>query len=151
MKYLIITLTIMLGMLLPNLSYSQSGEIIPWPSPNNLEPPEKSSQNSDMFRIWTPGDKVQTRILCKDRETIRKIVMADKRDKLHLIDLLNEFVEIGICIGLHKPVLFTVEEIPYQYIDSSGADTVVVKVFLQVEDKVISGYIIVYGTISPSI
>ena len=84
----------MLGMLLPNLSYSQSGEIIPWPSPNNLEPPEKSSQNSDMFRIWTPGDKVQTRVLCKDKETIRKIVMADKRDKANLMNLLNRLWKV---------------------------------------------------------
>ena len=115
MKYLIITLTIMLGLLLPNLSYSQIGEVIPWPEPKNLEPPEKSSQNNDMFPIWAPGDKVQTRVLCKDKETIRKIVMADKRDKANLMNLLNRFVESGICMGLHEPVLFIVEELHYQY------------------------------------
>jgi hypothetical protein len=141
----------MLGLLLPNLSYSQIGEVIPWPEPKNLEPPEKSSQNNDMFPIWAPGDKVQTRVLCKDKETIRKIVMADKRDKANLMNLLNRFVESGICMGLHEPVLFIVEELHYQYKDSDGVDTVVMKVFKQVKDKVINGYLIVYGTITPSI
>jgi hypothetical protein len=151
MKYLIITLTIMLGLLLPNLSYSQSGEVIPWPSPENLTPPEEPPQNNNMFPIWAPGDKVETRVLCKDKETIRKIVWADKRDKANLMDLLNKFVQSGICMGLHRPVQFTVEDLHYQYKDSDGVDTVVMKVFKQVEDKVINGYLIVYGTISPSI
>ena len=54
-------------------------------------------------------------------------------------------------MGLHEPVLFIVEELHYQYKDSDGVDTVVMKVFKQVKDKVINGYLIVYGTITPSI
>ena len=52
---------------------------------------------------------------------------------------------------VNKVYPLTVEDLYYQYKDSDGVDTVVMKVFKQVKDKVINGYLIVYGTISPSI
>ena len=69
MKYLILTLTMILGLLLPNIANAQTvpRNVIPWPE--KPQTPQKPSVHE-----WTPGQVVRTVFLCKDEETIKKLV-----------------------------------------------------------------------------
>lgn len=69
MKYLILTLTMILGLLLPNIANAQTvpRNVIPWPG--TPQTPQKPQVHE-----WTPGEIVRTVFLCKDEETIEKLV-----------------------------------------------------------------------------
>ena len=81
MKYLILTLTMILGLLLPNFANAQSNVI---PRPENPQPQQKPP-----VPYWAPGEIVRTGFLCKDEETIRKIVLADMESKSDAIDMVR--------------------------------------------------------------
>ena len=146
MKYLILTLTMILGLLLPNIANAQRN-IIPWPgTPQTPQTPQKPPVHE-----WTPGQIVRTVFLCKDEETIEKLAYVDKESKQGTILTLRELIGLGVCLVLPGPAPFVVKDLVSEYVDHSKIDSVVAKVELDTGNGIIEGYTIVSGKIKPAI
>jgi len=146
MKYLILTLTMILGLLLPNFANAQTvpRNVIPWP-----EKPQ--SQQKPPVHEWTPGQIVRTVFLCRDEETIKKLAYVDRESKQKTLVKLRELVGLGVCLVLPGPAPFLVTDLLYEYMDHSEIDSVVAKVELDTGNGIIKGYTIVGGKIKPAI
>lgn len=146
MKYLILTLTMILGLLLPNISTAQKvpRNVIPWPE--KPQTPQKPSVHE-----WTPGQVVRTVFLCKDEETIKKLAYVDKESRQKLQFTLRELVSLGVCLVLPGPAPFVVKDLIVEYKDHSNIDSVVSKVELDTGNGIVEGYTIVAGKIKPAI
>lgn len=146
MKYLILTMTMILGLLLPNIANAQTTprNVIPWP-----EKPQ--SQQKPLVHEWTPGQIVRTVFLCKDEETIEKLAYVDKRSKQGTILALKEMISLGVCLVLPGPAPFLVTDLVSEYVDHSKIDSVIAKVELDTGNGIIEGYTIVSGKIKPAI
>ena len=158
MKYLILTLTMILGLLLPNIANAQNEipnfkvdnditaprNVIPWPG--TPQTPQKPPVHE-----WTPGQIVRTVFLCKDEETIEKLAYVDKESKQGTILTLRELIGLGVCLVLPGPAPFVVKDLVSEYVDHSKIDSVVAKVELDTGNGIIEGYTIVSGKIKPAI
>ena len=146
MKYLILTLTMILGLLLPNIANAQTTprNVIPWPG--TPQTPQKPPVHE-----WTPGQIVRTVFLCKDEETIEKLAYVDKESKQGTILALRDMISLGVCLVLPGPAPFVVKDLVSEYVDHSKIDSVVAKVELDTGNGIIEGYTIVSGKIKPAI
>ena len=100
MKYLIATMMIMLLLVLP---YSATAEH------------QELTQN--FKRTWTIGDFIQTAVICKDEESIIKMINADMISVEDVLIQLNDLVDEGDCVNLIRPVIFTVQSQFVEYFD----------------------------------
>ena len=143
MKYLILTLTMILGLLLPNFANAQSN-VIPWPQNPQL-------QQKPPVPYWSPGEILRTSLLCKDEETIRKIVLADMESKSDAVDMVRGMLAKGLCMGLPARAPFVVDELLFEYTDYQDLDCVAMKVSIDTGGGIIKGYAISIGKIKPAI
>tara|TARA_Y100000004_G_scaffold26374_1_gene26713 strand:+ start:415 stop:828 length:414 start_codon:yes stop_codon:yes gene_type:complete len=135
-----------LGLLLPNIANAQTTprNVIPWPG-------TPQTQQKPPVHEWAPGQILQTTFLCKDEETIEKVVLADVVSRQNTIIALKSLVGFGVCLILPQPAPFLVKELVSEYVDHDKIDSVVIKVELDTGAGIIEGYTVVAGKMKPAI
>ena len=100
MKYLIATMMTMLLLVLP---YNATAE--------------HQEQTPDFKRTWTMGDLIATAVICKDEESIVKVINADMISVEEVLSTVTDLVDEGDCVKLERPFFFLVQSQFLEYFD----------------------------------
>ncbi len=100
MKYLIATMMTMLLLVLPCNATADHQD----------SPP-------DFKRTWAIGDLIATAVVCKDEESIVKVINADMISVEEVLSTITNLVDEGDCVNLIRPVFFTVQSQFLEYFD----------------------------------
>ena len=138
MKHLFLTLTLVLGLALPNWANAQSNTI-PWPA------------SKSPVAEWTVGEMIQVVFICRDEKTVRELAEADMKSLQNIAVLSQQKLAMGDCITLPRQVPFKINDLIFQYKDHKGIDTVLLKVRLLFGSRVFEGYTIAPGVFKQSI
>ena len=99
MKYLIATMMIMLLLVLP---YNATAD---------------HQETTNYKRTWGIGDPISTAVICKDEDSIIKMINADMISVEDVLIQLNDLVDEGDCVSLERPAFFFVQSQLIEYMD----------------------------------
>ena len=71
----------------------------------------------DYKRTWTIGDLIQTAIICKDEDSIIKLINADMISVEDVLSTITDLVDEGDCVKLERPFIFLVQSQFLEYFD----------------------------------
>ena len=78
--------------------------------------------------IWSKGSTVVTITICKDEETILKIVKADTISEEEVLARMYALTSLKYCINLPMPLPFYVKALLVEYKDFRQIDSVVLSI-----------------------
>jgi len=78
--------------------------------------------------VWNLGTPILIANICKDEETILRIVAADTVSEEEVLGQLRGFHLSGMCVRFPTPLLFMVTHSLIQYADFNGVESVVLGV-----------------------
>ena len=128
MKYLIATMMTMLLLMLPYNATAEHQEL---------------TQN--FKRTWTMGDIIATAVICKDEESIVKVINADMISVEEVLSTVTDLVDEGDCVNLIRPVFFTVQSQFVEYFDFLDRPSVALGVESPVTKGKFLGFVLAPG------
>ena len=99
----------------------------------------------DYKRTWTIGDFIQTAVICKDEESIVKVINADMTSVEEVLSTVTDLVEEGDCVNLIRPVIFTVQSQFVEYFDFLDRPSVALGVESPVTKGKFLGFVLAPG------
>ena len=78
---------------------------------------DHQEQTPDFKRTWTMGDLIATAVVCKDEESIVKVINADMISVEEVLSTVTDLVDEGDCVNLLRPVFFIVQSQFLEYFD----------------------------------
>ena len=122
MKYLLMVL-MMMGLLWPTASLSQ-----------------------DQLKTWSKGDYVTAAIVCRDEESILKVLKADTESEEETLARMYALTQLGKCMRAPMPLPFYVKEVFVEYKDFANKPSVVLEIARADKKEDTFGYVIAAGT-----
>ena len=96
--------------------------------------------------IWSKGSTVVTITICKDEETILKIVKADTISEEEVLARMYALTRLNHCVSLPTPLPFYVRSLLVGYKDFAQKDSVVLSVAKVTEPDEHVGFVLAEGT-----
>ena len=96
--------------------------------------------------IWSKGSTIVTITVCKDEETILKIVKADTISEEEVLARMYALTSLKYCINLPMPLPFYVKSLFVEYKDFAQRDSVVLSVAKITEPDEHVGFVLAEGT-----
>jgi len=96
--------------------------------------------------IWSKGSTVVTITICKDEETILKIVKADTISEEEVLARMYALTRLNHCVSLPTPLPFYVRSLLVGYKDFAQKDSVVLSVAKITEPDEHVGFVLAEGT-----
>ena len=121
MKYLLMVL-MMMGLLWPTASLSQ-----------------------DQLKTWSKGDYVTAAIVCRDEESILKVLKADTESQEEALARMYALTQIGKCMRAPMPLPFYVKEVYIEYKDFADRPSVILEVARVDREEETLGYVVAMG------
>ena len=121
MKYLLMVL-VMMGLLWPTASLSQ-----------------------DQLKTWSKGDYVTAAIVCRDEESILKVLKADTESQEEALARMYALTQIGKCMRAPMPMPFYVKEVYIEYKDFADRPSVILEVARVDREEETLGYVVAMG------
>ena len=121
MKYLLMVL-VMMGLLWPTASLSQ-----------------------DQLKTWSKGDYVTAAIVCRDEESILKVLKADTESQEEALARMYALTQIGKCMRAPMPLPFYVKEVYIEYKDFADRPSVILEVARVDREEETLGYVVAMG------
>ena len=128
MKYLIATMMTMLLLVLPYNATAAHQE-----------------QTLDFKRTWTMGDLIATAVICKDEESIVKVINADMISVEEVLSTVTDLVDEGDCVKLERPFFFLVQSQFLEYFDFLDRPSVALGVESPVTKGKFLGFVLAPG------
>jgi hypothetical protein len=79
-------------------------------------------------REWIAGDLISVGLVCKDEESILRIVNADVKSEELVVVTMNQSLMMGVCISFEGSMRFLVQKALVHYKDHAGRSSVVLGV-----------------------
>ena len=79
-------------------------------------------------REWIAGDLISVGLVCKDEESILRIVNADVKSEELVVVTMNQSLMMGVCISFEGAMRFLVQKALVHYKDHAGRSSVVLGV-----------------------
>ena len=124
MKHLL-TVLMMMGLFWPTASLSQ-------------DPPKNYA--------WSKGDYVTALIVCRDEESILKVLKADTESQEEALARMYALTQLGKCMRAPIPLPFFVKQVYVEYKDFADRPSVVLEIARGDKKEATFGYVIAAGT-----
>ena len=125
MKYLLMVAAILIGLMFP-----QTASL-------SKDPPKIYS--------WSKGDYVTALIVCRDEESILKVLKADTISSEETLARMYALTQLGKCMRAPMPLPFYVKEVFVEYKDSANRPSVVLEVARADKKDDTFGYVVAAG------
>ena len=83
---------------------------------------------ADNSREWIAGDLISVGLVCKDEESILRIVNADVKSEELVVVTMNQSLMMGVCISFEGSMRFLVQKALVHYKDHAGRASIVLGV-----------------------
>jgi len=83
---------------------------------------------ADNSREWSAGDLISVGLVCRDEESILKIVRADVTSEELVLMAMNQSIMMGVCVTFEGAMRFLVQKALVHYKDHAGRSSVVLGV-----------------------
>ena len=100
---------------------------------------------SDFKRTWTMGDLIATAVICKDEESIVKVINADMISVEEVLSTVTDLVDEGDCVKLERPFFFIVQSQFLEYFDFLDRPSVALGVESPVTKGKFLGFVLAPG------
>ena len=101
---------------------------------------------ADANKVWEKGATIITSYVCKDENTIMKVVEADIKSEEEVLAIMYALSKLKYCVGLPMPLPFYVLDFLVDYTDFRKINTVVVSIAKITEPDTHVGYVLAEGT-----
>ena len=71
----------------------------------------------DFKRTWAIGDIIATAMICKDEDSIIKVINADMISVEDVLITITDLIDEGDCVKLERPFIFLVQSQFLEYFD----------------------------------
>ncbi len=83
------------------------------------------SATADNSREWSAGDLISVGLVCRDEESILKIVRADVTSEELVLMAMNQSIMMGVCVTFEGAMRFLVQKALVHYKDHAGRASIV--------------------------
>ena len=83
---------------------------------------------ADNSREWSAGDLISVGLVCRDEESILKIVRADVTSEELVLMAMNQSIMMGVCVTFEGAMRFLVQKALVHYKDHAGRASIVLGV-----------------------
>ena len=80
---------------------------------------------ADNDREWSAGDLISVGLVCRDEESILKIVRADVTSEELVLMAMNQSIMMGVCVTFEGAMRFLVQKALVHYKDHAGRASIV--------------------------
>ena len=101
---------------------------------------------ADVNKVWEKGETIVAVTICKDEETILKLVEADTISEEEVLARMFALTRMNHCIGLPMPLPFYVLDLLVEYKDFREMATVVLSVAKITKPDEHVGFVLSEGT-----
>ena len=101
---------------------------------------------ADANKVWEKGATIVTSYVCKDENTIMKVVEADIKSEEEVLAIMYALSKLKYCVGLPTPLPFYVLDFLVEYKDFKKVNTVVLSVARATKPDTHLGYVLAEGT-----
>jgi len=101
---------------------------------------------ADANKVWEKGATIVTSYVCKDENTIMKVVEADIKSEEEVLAIMYALSKLKYCVGLPTPLPFYVLDLLLEYKDFKKVNTVVLSVARATKPDTHLGYVLAEGT-----
>jgi len=101
---------------------------------------------ADANKVWEKGATIVTSYVCKDENTIMKVVEADIKSEEEVLAIMYALSKLKYCVGLPTPLPFYVLDLLVEYKDFKKVNTVVLSVARATKPDTHLGYVLAEGT-----
>ena len=99
----------------------------------------------DFKRTWAKGDAIATSVICRDEDSILKVVNADMISMEDVLVTINDLVDEGDCVNLQRPAYFFIHSQLVEYFDFLDRPSVAVGVESPVYKGRFLGFVLAPG------
>ena len=111
-----------------------------------LWPTASLSQDPPKNYAWSKGDYVTALIVCRDEESILKVLKADTESEEEALARMYALTQIGKCMRGVMPLPFYVKGVFVEYKDFANKPSVVLEIARADKKEDTFGYVIAAGT-----
>ena len=104
-----------------------------------------SSLSQDQLKTWSKGDYVTAAIVCRDEESILKVLKADTESQEEALARMYALTQIGKCMRAPMPLPFYVKEVYIEYKDFADRPSVILEVARVDREEETLGYVVAMG------
>ena len=108
-------------------------------------PTASLSQDPPKTYAWSKGDYVTALIVCRDEESILKVLKADTKSTEETLARMYALTQLGKCMRAPMPLPFYVKEVFVEYKDSANRPSVVLEVARADKKDDTFGYVVAAG------
>jgi hypothetical protein len=101
---------------------------------------------ADANKVWEKGATIVTSYVCKDENTIMKVVAADIKSEEEVLARIYALTKLRDCVGLPMPLPFYVLGLLVEYKDYKKVNTLVFSVAKVTKPDTHLGYVLAEGT-----
>ena len=101
---------------------------------------------ADVNKVWEKGETIVAVTICKDEETILKLVEADTISEEEVLARMYALTRLNHCVSLPTPLPFYVRSLLVGYKDFAQKDSVVLSVAKVTEPDEHVGFVLAEGT-----
>jgi len=105
-----------------------------------------NAASADTSKVWMKGETIAIVTICKDEESILKIVKADTISEEEVLARMFALTRLNHCIGLPMPLPFYVRSLFIEYKDFEQRPSVVLSVAYVTEPDEHIGFVLAEGT-----
>jgi len=101
---------------------------------------------ADANKVWEKGATIVTSYVCRDENTIMKVVEADIKSEEEVLARIYALTKLRDCVGLPMPLPFYVLGLLVEYKDYKKVNTLVFSVAKVTKPDTHLGYVLAEGT-----